>query len=339
MIMVQKDAIDILEKNILENVICRNLELKPGVIASFITGLSNGFGGYIFMGVEMQQTRYIICGISTTFQIDNILKVALSKLSSNIIIDYCYFKLKGKDVLAIKVDKANDKIFCEEICYVYSNNGVIKIENKINEYEKQNLDKPTVFLSYRESDTPIVNIIEEQLRSHTNDGVNISRYTRIPYKASFKEFMNGIQDHDFVLSIVSDSYLKSQACMYEVGEIIKDHHFNEKLLFVVLSENDRKYYPEGFTKKIAAEIYGSEVLRLQYVTYWKGKYDELNATIRGIDDYEAISDATLSLKEIGQIYRNDISEFMKFLTDNNGKSFDVLYKNDFSDLLMWILKE
>ncbi|MEK3913021.1 TIR domain-containing protein [Paenibacillus sp. FSL H7-0331] len=337
--MDQKDAIDILEKNILDNVICRNLELKPGVIATYIAGLSNESGGYIFLGVEKDETQFIINGISTTFQLTNILNVAISKLSSPIILDFCFLNFKGENIFVIKVEKATVKILCDEEYYIYKSNGVLKIANKTEQYDEQIPDKPTLFLSYREIDTPIVNIIEDNLKRLTSDGINISRYTRIPYKASFKEFMNGIQDHDVVLCVVSDGYLRSQACMYEVGEIIKDHHFNEKLIFVVLSENERKYYPEGFTEKIAANIYGSEVKRLQYVTYWKEKYDELNETIRGIDDYEAISDATRSLKEIGQIYRNDISEFMTYLADNNGKSFEYLCKNEFKDLLGWISKK
>lgn len=337
--MVQNNAINILEKNIFDNIICRNLELKPGVIATFIAGLSNESGGYIFLGVEKDETHFIINGISSTFQLKNILNVALSKLSSPIVMDYCFLNFKGKDIFVIKVEKATVKILCDEECYIYKGNDVIKIVNETKQYDEQNSDKPTLFLSYREIDTPIVNIIEDNLKRLTNDGINISRYTRIPYKASFKVFMNGIQDHDFVLCVVSDGYLRSQACMYEVGEIIKDHHFNEKLIFVVLSENERKYYPEGVAEKISANIYGSEVNRLQYVTYWKEKYDELSETIRGIGDYEAISDATRSLKEIGQIYRNDISEFMKYLADNNGKSFEHLYKNEFKDLLSWIFKK
>ena len=44
--------------------------------------------------------------------------------------------------------------------------------------------------------------------------------------------MDTIQEHDYVLTVVSDTYLKRQACMYEVGEIIKDHHYKDKLLFV-----------------------------------------------------------------------------------------------------------
>ena len=62
--------------------------------------------------------------------------------------------------------------------------------------------------------------------------------------------MNTIQEHDFVLTVVSDTYLRSQACMYEVGEIIKDNYYKNKLLFVVLSENERKYYGDKDQKKL-----------------------------------------------------------------------------------------
>lgn len=337
--MVQKDIIEILEKNIMENVICRNLELKPGIIASFIAGLSNESGGYIFLGVEKEETHYNINGISTTFQLKNILNIAISKLSTPITMNYSFLNFRGKDIFVIKVEKASTKNFCDEEYYIYINNGVTKLADKIEVKAEQISDKPTLFLSYKEIDTPIVNIIEESLKRLTGDGINISRYIRIPYKASFKEFMNGIHDHDFVLCVVSDGYLRSQACMYEVGEIIKDHHFDNKLLFVVLSENERQYYPNDFTGKIAANIYGSEINRLQYVAYWKEIYDELNGIIQSIGDYEAISDATRSLKEIGRIYRNDISEFMKYLADNNGKSFEYLHKNNFEDLLNWINKK
>lgn len=336
--MIQKNAFEILEKKILDNVICRNLELKPGVIATYIAGLFNESGGYVFLGVEKEETHYIINGISKTFQLSNIIDIALSKLSATIAVDYSFINFKGKDIFVIEVAKGSERVLCDEEFYLYKSNNVIKAAGEPEQSDEQTSDKPTLFLSYKESDTPVVNLIENSIRRLTNDGMSISRYTRIPYKASFKEFMNSIEDHDFVLCVVSDGYLRSQACMYEVGEIIKDHHFDEKLLFVVLSESERSYYPEDFTGKIAADIYGGEVKRLQYVTYWKEKYDELNAFMRSIDDFEAISEATRSLKEIGQIYRNDISEFMKYLAENNGKTFDQLYKNEFKDLLSLLRK-
>lgn len=199
----------------------------------------------------------------------------------------------------------------------------------------QNSKKPTLFLSYCEKDTVIANIIENELKYHTNDGIEISRYTRVPYKGSFKAFMSSIQEHDFVLCIVSDSYLKSQACMYEVGEIIKDNDFDKKLLFVVLTENDCKYYP---TKEDlnAANIYGDVKNRLQYIKYWQKRYEEISKDINEINNLEATFHQLGKQKEVGNIYRNDLSEFLEYLADENGKKFDELYYDNFIDIIKWI---
>ncbi len=102
----------------------------------------------------------------------------------------------------------------------------------------QNDEPITLFISYTECDAPIVDIIENKIKERLKDRIRISRYTELQYKDSFMAFMNTIQDHDFVLTVVSDTYLRRQACMYEVGEIIKDHHYKDRLLFVVLSEKN-----------------------------------------------------------------------------------------------------
>lgn len=199
-------------------------------------------------------------------------------------------------------------------------------------------EKPKLFLSYSEKDSEIADIIEKKLQIVTNDGLMISKYTRLPYKESFKIFMNSIQEHDFVLCIVSDNYLKSQACMYEVGEVIKDHHYKDKILFVVLGENDIKFYKntENFS---AAKIYGSASNRLSYISYWKDRYEKLSKQIDEINDLEATRRAIKELKELGDIYRNDISEFIEYLAQSNGKNFEELYLNDFLDIVKWIFPD
>ena len=196
--------------------------------------------------------------------------------------------------------------------------------------------KPTLFLSYTQKDTPIADIIEECLRKRTNDGIEISRYTSLPYKASFKLFMNSIQEHDYVLCIVSGTYLKSKACMYEVGEIVKDHNFQKKLLFVVLSEIDIKYYAEKKEDFSAANIYGDVMNRLKYIAFWKDKYKELDEELKKIGSIEAIRFLANELYEIEKICKNDISTFLEYLVQNNGKTFDELYLTDFDDIVNWI---
>ena len=220
--------------------------------------------------------------------------------------------------------------FLEQFC------GEGKKEEDVSKLENNKEQIPTLFLSYCQKDTPIANIIESQLKYETNNGIRISRYTRVPYKESFKEFMNSIPEHDFVLCIVSDSYLKSQACMYEVGEIIKDHNFERKLLFVVLVEGDEKYYSSKENGFGAAKIYGSEKNRLEYVKYWKQQYQELDQAIEEIGNTEAVIRSSEELREIGRIYRHDISEFLTYLSQNKGKNFEELFINNFADILKWI---
>ena len=78
-----------------------------------------------------------------------------------------------------------------------------------------------------------------------------------------KEFMRSIKEHDFVLSIVSDNYLKSKACMYEIGEIVHTDEFKEKLLFVLVSENEREYYASSSEAISAAKIFHYRAVVLQ----------------------------------------------------------------------------
>lgn len=197
-------------------------------------------------------------------------------------------------------------------------------------------DPITLFISYTACDTPIVDIIEEKIHEKLQDKIKISRYTELKYKDSFKKFMDTIQEHDYVLTVVSDTYLKRQACMYEVGEVIKDHYYKDKLLFVVLSENERKYYGNNAPEKIGANIYGGAEAKLEYIEFWKEKFTRLQKRMNNMGDYEAISKSTDDLKIIGQIYRNDMGEFLNFLSDENGESFQKLYENDFEEIIRWV---
>ncbi|WP_252254343.1 RNA-binding domain-containing protein [Clostridium sp. ZBS12] len=326
------DIMHILSNNIVENLICREFELRPGELAKYICGLANKDGGYIFIGVENDNRVLKTVGFLRTFDMNSIMNSVNKKLSGKYQIIYQYIDLLEKNIFVIKVEKAEQRILADDMHYIYRHNGVDMRVQKV-------IDKPsTLFISYSECDTPIVDIIEKSITDKLKDKIKIDRYTKLKYKDSFKKFMDTIQDHNFVLAIVSDTYLKSQACMYEVGETLKDHHYKDKLLFVVLSENERKYYVDNTPEKIGADIYNGAQSRLEYVGFWKEKYDKLNELINKIGDHEATSSADKDLKILGQIYRNDMGEFLEFLSDENGKSFEKLFKNNFKDIIDWINK-
>lgn len=74
----------------------------------------------------------------------------------------------------------------------------------------------------------------------------------------------------------------------------------------------------------------------EYTVYWKNKYEALKEKIREIGDFEATSKASDELREIGQIYRKDISIFLDYLVKSRGRCFDELYMDRFADILQWI---
>lgn len=191
--------------------------------------------------------------------------------------------------------------------------------------------KKTLFISYQSSDSPVVDIIVNAIQAKVGTQIEISRYTDLDYKDSFKQFMNRIEDHDYVICVVSDRYLKSVACMYEVGETVKSHHYKERLLHIVLRSEDAKYYtnPSEFTPADVYTISG----RLAYVSYWKDIYDNLKREIECIGDYEATWQGAQTLNQIGHILRDDIQEFTEYLGDYNAKTFEELKNNGFTDIM------
>lgn len=323
---------NIIDNNVTDNLICRALELRPGELTKYICGLANSKGGHIFIGVEKDNGTLKPKGLQLAFDMNSVMDSVSKNLKADCLWSYAYVKVLEKNIFVIKVESAEQKIWVAGKYYFYQNNSV----------EERQVEQPkeptTLFISYTECDTPIVDLIEEKIREKFQEKIKISRYTALKYKDSFKDFMNTIQDHDYVLTVVSDTYLRRQACMYEVGEIVKNHHYKDKLLFVVLSEQEKMYYGENAPEKIGPNIYGGALERLEYTEFWKEKYEVLLEKMKSIEDYEATCEATIELKIIGQIYRNDIGEFLQFLSDENGKSFQKLYENEFDDIIEWINK-
>lgn len=192
-------------------------------------------------------------------------------------------------------------------------------------------DEITIFLSYCSSDSVIAGIVEESLYKEFGENIKISEYKKdVQYKQSFKEFMDTIQQHEFVLSIISDNYLKSQNCMYEIGEVLKNNQFKEQLLFLVLSQEDRKFYSD-IEKDISAKIYEEED-RIDYIIYWEEEYEKRNKKVKKIKSDVAKISSLENLKKIKKIYDYDMPDFLKYLSDVKGKSFTEFRQENFGDI-------
>ncbi len=193
------------------------------------------------------------------------------------------------------------------------------------------IQKVHIFLSYCNKDDDLADIICEKLARYSF--ISISRYTTdVPYKTSFREFMNSLSTHDKVIMIITDQYMKSRACMYEVGQLINSPNFQKKILFVICTNEDKTYYKSEPEEDIEANIYDPHG-RNQYIIYWEKECGKLEDDLKRIKSEAAKIPIREEVKDIKKIIDYDIGSFMKYLADVNGISFDKLYEHGFREFL------
>jgi len=178
----------------------------------------------------------------------------------------------------------------------------------------------TIFISYawggeREE---IVNQIDKALQAR---GIRITRDKRdLGYKGSIKEFMERIGQGNCVIVVVSDKYLRSPNCMFELVEIAENKQFHDRIFPIVLTD---------------ADIY-DPVKRLGYVKHWEAKRAELAAAMKDVDP------ANLQgIREDMDLYdriRDKISGLASTLKDMNTLTPEIHQDSNFSDLYKAIEK-
>lgn len=195
-------------------------------------------------------------------------------------------------------------------------------------FDHQTID---IFLSYCHNDEDLADIICDKLANYSY--LNISRYTtNVPYKGSLRAFMNTLGEHDKVIMIISDQYLKSRACMYEVGKLINLQNFRDKIIFIVCTNFDKQYYKEPPSENIEAKIYDLHE-RNQYIIFWENQRKILKEDLDLIESESAKAEILEVIRDIDKIIINDIGLFMKYLADVKGMSFHEMFEHDFSELL------
>ena len=191
-------------------------------------------------------------------------------------------------------------------------------------------EERTVFLSYSSKEEDLADIVDSVFSNIK--GLTVTRYTRdVKYKDSFKDFMKKVKKHDFVIMLISDNFLKSQACMFEVSELLTDDEFKQKLLFIIISDGDAKHLKITPKKPIGAKIY-SAVNRNEYVVYWEDQYETVKASFDKIKSESAKIEPAKQLREISRIINQDLSPFLDYLSDACGQSFEEAYSNEFISL-------
>lgn len=159
------------------------------------------------------------------------------------------------------------------------------------------MKKVEIFLSYCWADDKLADDIEVCLSKNLN--INLHRdKLDIGNGESIKKYMQSISQMDYTILLISDAYLKSANCMYEVLEVMRDRMYQDKIFPAVI--HNGIYKP---------------AIRASYVKYWQQEYSELKQEIEGIDP-QNIGKLGTDLKHRQDISSN-VADFLDLVADMN----------------------
>ena len=164
--------------------------------------------------------------------------------------------------------------------------------------------KTEIFLSYCWQDEKIAADIYSYLSKYPN--IDVHKDTiKIKKWESIKDYMQKVESVDFAVLLISDAYLRSRNCMYEVLELMRDRKYKDKIFPAVISK----------------EIYKPAVIA-SYVKYWQDQQQELEDQLCGVK-LQNLGKLNRELKVIQDITSN-IADFLDLIGDlNNPEIPDV----------------
>lgn len=159
----------------------------------------------------------------------------------------------------------------------------------------------------------IVNELDTDLQSK---GIKVIRDKRdLGFKGMIRNFMQEIGRGHAIIVVISDKYLKSPNCMFELVEIAKNKDFYDRIFPIVLGDSD---------------IY-NPVNRIKYIKYWEDKLKELDEAMKSVSsaNLQGMRDEIDSYDEI----RDNISNLTFFLKDMNTLTPEMHENSNFASLI------
>lgn len=173
-----------------------------------------------------------------------------------------------------------------------------------------------VFVSYaweRESE----HTVDELEKAFAKRDIRVIRDKKnFEYKGSVEALEQRLGQGQVVVLVISDKYLRSEHCMYELVELEKNRNLHEFIFPIVLAD---------------ARIYKS-IDRLAYIRYWDERITQLNQAIKQIDALTNLTGITSDLDKYARI-RNSFDYLTDFLTAMNALTPEIRKASGFSTLI------
>ena len=179
--------------------------------------------------------------------------------------------------------------------------------------------QPKIFFSYAwDQDEALIMQLYNSLK---NDGFNVIKdKENIGYKGVISKFMNEIGSADFVIVAISDKYLKSKFCMYELYEIFRNSGMNRDTF-------GKKIFPIRIEESL--DLGNPDVVN-GYVRYWKEQEQEWTKRVK--EESDSITEEQARQFQFIKRLVIDIRNILSCLADINSLNLNTLRSNDFADV-------
>jgi len=173
-----------------------------------------------------------------------------------------------------------------------------------------------IFISYAwggESEK-LVNELDQAIQDRGISLIRDKYY--LNYTDSIKSFMERIGKGKGIVVVISEKYLKSKNCMFELTQIASNQDFRDRIFPIVLSD---------------ANIYDSNK-KAEYYKYWENRVSEQEATMRSMDSLANQHGLREDLDLFDNI-RDEIGKLIDVIQDMNAltpemhrdSNFEVLF--------------
>lgn len=185
--------------------------------------------------------------------------------------------------------------------------------------KRSNAVQSKIFFSYAwEQDEALIMQLYNSLK---NDGFNVIKdKENMGYKGVISKFMSEIGAADFVIVAISDKYLKSKFCMYELYEIFRNSGMNRDSF-------GKKLFPIRIDETL--DLGNPDVVN-GYIKYWKEQEQEWTKRVK--DESDSITEEQARQFQFIKRLVIDIRNILSCLSDINSSNLNTLKSNDFADI-------
>jgi len=168
-------------------------------------------------------------------------------------------------------------------------------------------------------------IVNDLYMSLEKDGFDVRRdKMNIEYGGLISEFMKELGTGDLVVVFMSDKYLRSVYCMWELCEIYRNS----------LAEKE-KFVSRILPVRVENLSLDKPKIMMEYLKHWKDFFEEWNEMVREYP--QQVGKPQLEAFEKSRTVKDKFAEVVGYFNDMNAKTQAILRDNDFGEVKNAIL--